>query len=32
MKYKSPNICQVSLKRDIPLTIKNYENFKDYII
>ena len=24
------NICQVSLKRDIPLILKNYLNFKNF--
>ena len=24
------NICQVSLKRDIPLILKNYQNFKKF--
>ena len=28
MRYESLNICQVSLKRDIPLIIKNYHNLK----
>ena len=28
MGYHSLNICQVSLKRDIPLIIKNYHNLK----
>ena len=33
-KLKDPeiiNICQVSLKRDIPLIQKNYFNFKNII-
>ena len=31
MRYESLNICQVSLKRDIPLIIKNYHNLKKFI-
>ena len=30
MNFKTLNICQVSLARDIPLILKNFENFKKF--